>query len=278
MSFPLPSALLLDFGGVLVVSEKPAGWQEKVAEHIIGILHRSGVPGNSLPAAQRVLEDVTAADIATGLLSNAMSRPRHPQELTHRSYVLDFIAADWDQQARSVLEPHVTEICYRISSTKEHRVLRRGTEDLLRWCEERGIPAVVVSNALCGQVHRDYLDAAGLSDRFTAEIYSDEEGVRKPNPDLILAGSRAAQVPVEQCWYVGDHLDRDVLCGVRAGVGVNVLMPAPGAAVRPFTVPVEPHLTVGDPAELLETLISLREGHGPETARTQGPAQREDIP
>lgn len=260
MSLPLPAALLLDFGGVLVASEKPAGWQEKVAEHLLGLMHRQNLPEHALPAPQRVVEDVAAADVAAGLLADAMSRPRHPEELSQRSYVLDFIAADWHQEARAALEAHVAGICCRVSAAKEHRVLRRGTEDLLRWCEEQEISAVVVSNALCGQVHRDYLAEAGLSGWFAAEIYSDEEGVRKPNPDLILAGSRAAQVPVEHCWYVGDHLDRDVLCGVRAGVGVNVLMPSPVAPVRPFTVPVEPHLTVGDPAELLERLASIGSG------------------
>lgn len=177
------------------------------------------MPEAARPSPQRAVDDVTSADIAAGLLSNAMSRPRHPQELSHRSYVLEFIAADWSEEAQAALERHVTGICHRISAQKEHRTLRRGTEDLLRWCAGEGIPAVVVSNALCGQVHRDYLAEAGLSGYLTAEIYSDEEGVRKPNPELVLAGARAAGVPVEECWYVGDHLDRDVLCGVRAGVG-----------------------------------------------------------
>src|SRR5699024_11788520 len=88
------------------------------------------------------------------------------------------------------------------------------------------IPVVCVSNTLMCVVHRDYLDSAGLTERFEEQIYSDEVGVRKPNPEMIHLGSQAAGVRTENSWYVGDNFDRDVLCGVRAHVGGNVLMEA----------------------------------------------------
>lgn len=252
MTVSLPAGLLLDFGGVIVDSTKPARWQETVTDEILKL-----DTGGMLPTRDRVLADVTAGAVAAGLWRNAMSRPRHPRELDQQSYVMDFIAADWPAQARSAIEPHITAVCYLISSTKERRELRDGIEELLIWCAEVSIPTAVVSNAMCGQVHRDYLREAGLTGYFVAELYSDECGLRKPNPDFLALGADALGLNIAECWYVGDHLDRDVLCGVRAGVGANVLMPSPGSTPKPFAVPVTADIVVDTPRALLTEMRAL---------------------
>jgi FMN phosphatase YigB (HAD superfamily) len=245
----LPKGLLLDFGGVIVDSTKPPRWQERVTDEMIRLVGMEGLPDRA-----RVLADVTAGALAAGLWRNAMSRPMHPRELGQREYVMDFIAADWPVPARAAIEPHIAEICYLVSSTKESRQLRPGIQELLEWSGSVGIPVAIVSNAMCGKVHRDYLDQIGLSSFFVAELYSDEVGLRKPNPDFMLQGSAALGLGIGDCWYVGDHLDRDVLCGIRAGTGANVLMPSPGSSAKPFEVPVTADMTVGSPQDLLDVL------------------------
>lgn len=252
MTVSLPAGLLLDFGGVIVNSTKPAGWQDIVTDEIVRL-----DPSGALPERERILADVTAGAVAAGLWRNAMSRPRHPLELEQSTYVMDFIAADWPAPARNAIEPHIATICYLISATKERRELRDGIEGLLGWCEEVNIPTAVVSNAMCGQVHRDYLRDASLADYFVAELYSDECGLRKPNPDFLVLGADALGLDIDRCWYVGDHLDRDVLCGVRAGVGANVLMPSPGSTPKPFAVPVTADIVVDTPRALLTEMRSL---------------------
>ncbi|MCM0678884.1 HAD family hydrolase, partial [Micromonospora phytophila] len=89
------------------------------------------------------------------------------------------------------------------------------------------LPMAVVSNTLCGAAHRDFLAAAGLAGLFVAQFYSDEAGVRKPNPELAHRAARAVGVPVGGCWFVGDSLHRDVVCARRAGVGATILMRSP---------------------------------------------------
>lgn len=249
-----PEALLLDFGGVIVNSTTPEGWQPRVADRLLSL---TGVAG--MPSRERVIADITAGAIAAGLWRNAMSRPRHPNELDQTTYVMDFIAADWPDEARAIVGAHVPALCYFISSAKEERELRDGIVALLSWCAEIELPVAIVSNAMCGAVHRDYLEHAGLADRFIAELYSDEVGLRKPNPDFLVLGAEAVGRTIDECWYVGDHADRDVLCGVRAGVGANVLMPSPGSSPKPYTVPVEPDVTVASPRELLTHLRSLHD-------------------
>ncbi|MFC8304500.1 HAD family hydrolase [Specibacter sp. NPDC057265] len=248
----LPLGLLLDFGGVIVNSSKPEQWQEMVTDAVLDLV----APG-LLPPRERVLADITAGAVAAGLWRNAMSRPRHPLELDQHSYVMDFIAADWPQRARDAIGEHIAAVCYLISSTKEHRTLRDGIGELLAWCTEVGLPVAIVSNSMCGQVHRDYLSAAELSGHFVAELYSDELGLRKPNPDFLKLGAQALGLDVGDCWYVGDHLDRDVLCGVRAGMGANVLMPSPGSSPKPYAVPVQADLVVNTPGELLHEMRNL---------------------
>lgn len=250
---PKPAALLLDFGGVLVTSTRPSGWEAAVAQHIATLLD-----GHSdTPSLQRITDDVTAGATAAKAWRNAMSRPMAPHELSHQIYVMDFIAADWPEAVRAALEPHCAAICYAVNELAEHRTLRDGSVELLVWAADHDIPVVVVSNALSGAVHRDFLSDAGLTELVTAELYSDELGIRKPNPELLHRGAEAAGVDIGACWYVGDHLDRDVLCGTRAGIGVNVLMDDPAKAHRPFAVPVKEDLRVADPAELLTVLREL---------------------
>lgn len=263
------SGLILDFGGVIVQSAKGEGWEEKVTDLIEDILQgtnsdtdspaRSDVTESKAPLVSRdtIVADVIAGETAVKLLRNALSRPRFPEEVSHESYVLDFIAADWPDEARELLQPHASEICYSVGINQEIRTLRTGIVELLAWCKETGIPVSIASNALSGQVHRDFLAEHGLSDYFVAEIYSDEAGVRKPNPQLIWQAAEAIGIPVDQCWYVGDRIDRDVLCGVRAGVGATVLTPVPGASTRPFTVLAEPTYTFDNPAGLLNHLQGL---------------------
>ncbi|MBP2437715.1 HAD family hydrolase [Microbacterium amylolyticum] len=248
----LPKALLLDFGGVIVASEKPNGWQRVVAEAIVDLAGAAAVP-----PIDRICADVTAGAVAAGQWRNAMSRPLRPAELAQTTFVMDFIAADWTESQRSAISPHVAAISYRVSTAKERRTLRPGIRELLGFCRENGIPVAIVSNALSGQVHRDFLAEEGLSDAFSAEIYSDEAGVRKPNPDFMLMGCEAVNMPPEDCWYVGDHLDRDVLCGTRAGIGRNVLMPSPHAATHPEVFGIEADLITDTPASLLDLMKEI---------------------
>lgn len=253
MTMAFPAALLLDFGGVIVESTTTEGWEDTVADTILAIAADAGA-SETFPSRERILADVSAGVTAAKLWRNAMSRPKFPRELTHQEFVMDFLAADWPAAAHEVLAVHTARIAYAVSEASQHRVVRPGMAQLLRWCAGQNLPVAVVSNAQSGQVHRDILAAAGLDQFIQAQIYSDEHRVRKPNPRMIQLGAEAVGADPRDCWYVGDHLDRDVLCGQRAGVAASVLMDVDNLADRPFRPPVEPDLHVAHPTELLEQL------------------------
>jgi HAD superfamily hydrolase (TIGR01509 family) len=216
-----PQALLLDFGGVLVESEgKPTGRD--------GFVHRLHELVDGSVAPETIAADLMAGDRAYARWRDAMSRPYAPTEITHEQFWVDFVCADWPAPARSAVVARATELAYAwtAAGTTNDR-LRDGVVDVLDAARTAGIPLAVVSNTLCGAVFRDFLDRIGVGDRFAAQYYSDEAGVRKPNPALVLAATDALGVAPADTWFVGDTPLRDMLAGRRAGVGRVILVRSP---------------------------------------------------
>lgn len=250
---PRPGALLLDFGGVVVETVRRAGWLEELTAEVLRRLARAGFTALT---ADDIATDIRAGAKADSHWKNAMSRPYAPEEMTHVRFWCDFVAADWPAHAREFVRTEATPLCKLMGELRSERHLRPGIEDLFAAARERGVRIGIVSNALSGAVHRDYMDEHGLADQVGVQVYSDEVGVRKPNPEMIALAARALNVPEECCWYVGDNFDRDVVCGRRAGVGATVLMEAKGTYERPYVVRDNPQAIVADPKELLQLLVA----------------------
>jgi FMN phosphatase YigB (HAD superfamily) len=247
----VPRALLLDFGGVIVDGERKSGWHEALAETIHTLL-RSRLP--SAPAFSTVTADLLAGLAAYGRWCDAMCRPYAAIELRHEQFWSDFVASDWPAPAREVVLGHATTLCHRLGEVYHMWHVRPGMAELLAEAAGAGILLAVVSNTLYGRAHRDFLERAGLADRFAVQLYSDEVGVRKPNPELILRATRALGLTPEQTWFVGDTLSRDVQCGRRACVAVTVLMRSSRAEYDLLAPAARPDHEVADPYELLDLL------------------------
>ena len=241
-----PKALLLDFGGVIVQTTPIPGWEMKLALHVRTLLGASAQLDTESIAA-----DIRAGCVADSHWKNAMSRPFSPREITHEEFWRDFVAADWPGWARSIVIREARALCRLMGHLRSHRELRDGLLALLDAADGADVPVGIVSNALAGQVHLDFLEERGLTRRFAAEIHSDAVGVRKPNPEMILLATRRLGVDPADAWYVGDNFDRDVLCGQRAGIGGNILMEASGTYDMPYQLTLKPDAIVADPRELL---------------------------
>ncbi|MEV4004384.1 HAD family hydrolase [Actinomadura sp. NPDC049753] len=259
MTAPLrrPRALLLDFGGVLVETSRRDGWQAALAKEVHALL--TGAGSRELDAAA-IETDIRAGAAADKCWKDAMSRPYAPREMTHAAFWGDYVAADWPAPARQLVVAHATPLCKRMGELRQDRRTRPGIPELLDAAAGFGIPCAVVSNALSGAVHRDYTASTGLAGRLALEVYSDEVGIRKPNPEMIWIATRALGVEPPDAWYVGDNFDRDVLCGHRAGVGGNVLMVAKGTHDVPYEVRCRPDAVVDDGHGLLDLLTATTEG------------------
>ena len=245
-----PRGLLLDFGGVIVQSERAPHWQHSLGAEVYSLLADRLDPV-MVPSRRRIVGDITAGTAGAGKWRDAMSRPFAPSELSWEMFWGDFVAADWPAPAHEMVVQNAQELCRRLTEIKAHRVTRPGIPELLQAAQDHGIRVVTVSNALSGRVHRDFLEDNGLTTFFAAQIYSDEVGIRKPNPRMIQLGAQAAGVPIADCWYVGDNFDRDTVCGRRAGVGANIIIEARSTYDLPYDLDERPDALVPDGHALL---------------------------
>ncbi|MCJ7615450.1 MAG: HAD family hydrolase [Desulfobacterales bacterium] len=82
----------------------------------------------------------------------------------------------------------------------------------------------IMSNALVGGLTRFHMREYGFADYIDIQLYSDEIGFRKPNPEIFIWAATSLCVNLQKIWYLGDRLNRDVLAGRRAGVGVVIYL------------------------------------------------------
>ncbi|MGO3151571.1 MAG: HAD family hydrolase [Galactobacter sp.] len=245
---PAPGGILLDFGGVIAETATREGWIERLADRVGEKLGSVAGACDGL-SRDRIVADIAAGARADSYWKNAMSRPLHAQELRADQFWGDFVGGDWPTDVRATVIDFSRELCIEMVRVREERTLRAGIHELVGQAQRRGINVGIVSNTLAGSVYRAFIDEVGLSSLLQAQVYSDEAGVRKPDPDVIRAGADALSIDVASCWYVGDNFDRDVLCGHRAAVGGNVLMESSSTWDLPYEIAVRPDVIVADPSE-----------------------------
>lgn len=247
-----PKAVLLDHGGVIAQSTKQPDRLRAVAEQVHEFL--AGVGSNGLSVGQ-IEEDLVAAQHMYSAWKNGNVRRPEPREVTHREYWEEFVAADWPTPARTAVSLHATPLCQLVQEFGVEKQVRPGMIEFLQECASLGIPCAVVSNTLIGAVNRRLAIQLDTAKYFAVQVHSDEVGMRKPNPEMIWLATRALGIDPSECWFVGDQLNRDGLCGRRAGAGAVIMMEVSGPA-KPQEVGarVEADATVKDPCELLDLL------------------------
>ena len=212
---PPPAALLLDFGGVL--ADAPP--------------QRAAPPGLVLRLYNLTRGALTPGEIQRSLTEGhrAYARWRDedgPDEMPQAEVWERFVLPGWPRTAQVAVRGQVAKLSYEWA-WRHGWALRPGVPEMLACARDAGLPLAVVSNALSGAAHRDFLAKAGVGGLFAVQIYSDEAGVRKPNPQMIWAATAELGVPAAACWFVGDSRRRDVQCARRAEVAAAVLMRSP---------------------------------------------------
>ncbi|MBQ1048207.1 HAD family hydrolase [Micromonospora sp. C51] len=249
-----PRALLLDFGGVLADAPRQPPAPPELVRRLFDLV------GGTV-SAEQIAADLTEGGRAYARWRDDIGRSDDPVELSHAQVWANFITGTWPEAARTAVQEAATPLAYAWAWRPEWQV-RPGIPEALRTAADAELPMAVVSNALCGAAHRDFLAAAGLSDLFVAEFYSDEAGLRKPNPRLAWLAADAVDVPIGDCWFVGDSVHRDVACARRAGAGAAILMRSPRTDREPSRPDLRPDAHTEDGHDLLALL--RRGGSSPE--------------
>jgi putative hydrolase of the HAD superfamily len=122
-----------------------------------------------------------------------------------------------------------------------------GTNEVLNELRRRGYRLGIVTNGSVA-TQGEKLLRAGLASKVDAVVISEAEGVKKPAPKIFQASANRLGAPLRECWFVGDHPEKDVDGARRAGmVGVWLR----GEVAWPKSLKY-PDYTIDSLAELLD--------------------------
>ncbi len=97
----------------------------------------------------------------------------------------------------------------------------------------------------------------GLQDMFDTVVVSEEAGVEKPDTAIFEKACQELEVLPEECMYVGDRLDTDVLGSNKAGMASVRLLRGKYKDLKPQGLQERPDFEIKRMEELLEILKSV---------------------
>lgn len=240
------TTLLLDFGGVIAegAAPRPPEARSDLILRLYNLTEGALTPGD------------ISRSLVTGEAAVSAWREQDPfEELSHEDFWLRFFCADWPLHAREAVRGQASRLAHAWAYNPGW-MLRPGIPEAVLAAVDAGMPRAVVSNTICGAAHRDFLKRVGLAEYLPVQIYSDEAGVRKPNPEMIWRAARELGVPPEECWFVGDSYQRDVACARRANAGKAVLFHSRRTAGEDPAAHPAPDAEVTDGHQLKELILA----------------------
>ena len=221
----LPSALLLDHGGVISTS----------APDELGLAAFTARLAEGLSAAgHATTADQAASGLAAGRIRHKEWKAAHESvnggpvpEIDPVTFWAELVGPELPGDPDAVaawLHAEAHRLMYDYSRVKSARTLRPGIVELLRTAGDLGIPVGIVSNTVSGRGIRSLLESQGLLDLIAAHAYSDEVGRRKPDPSGVENVLTAVDADPRRAWFVGDKPHRDVPAARAGGVGTVVIV------------------------------------------------------
>lgn len=135
--------------------------------------------------------------------------------------------------------------------------LNEGLVDALRALRDGGARLGLVCNTgrTPGYAMRRLFTDYGVLDYFHATAFSNEEGIRKPNPEIFHRVLRRLGAAAAEAVHVGDDLVADIAGAKRSGMYAVLVR-----ASYPSHLPVAPDAYISNLGELLPTLERLDGG------------------
>lgn len=242
-----PRAVILDLGGGIFHStDRPEGVDELAVE-VADLLARSC--GFRI-APDELAERIRGAARGWSRWKDASSADPYPREFRWEEF-WELVGDGWPAAPRALVHSQAMSLCVRFEAATMRRRVIAGIRETLEFLATTPIRTAVLSNALAGSLSRRLIAEHGLEPLLGPQLYSDELGIRKPNPRFLERACAALDVDPSDAWMVGDRLDRDVRCARRAGA-TAVLMP--GDEPPDASHPDHPDLVVADGFALLDRL------------------------
>ena len=240
--------VMFDLGDTLAdLGEGRGDYEERVLARAGRIYDLLDAAGLDLPG-----RGVFSSDLASG------TEMRYQQALAlHKGIDIYQVLRDLYREMGLAVEPALLdETAEMYCRGGSHATpLRLGARDLLERLQTQGYRLGVISNTIQpGRFLDEGLAQRGILDFFEARIYSSDQGVAKPHPQIFQSALSAFGVRPAQAVYVGDRLEADII-GAH-GVGMRaVLVRVPHRPENHFDV--QPDARIDTLIELLDVLPSL---------------------
>ncbi len=144
------------------------------------------------------------------------------------------------------------ELTYQYRCCKgERKIVPNGVETIDA-LDRRGYTLGIISDLIGTREIGEWLENDHLTHYFKSVELSSVCCYRKPHPEIYLRALRTLDVPAEQCAFVGDNLQRDIIGAKNVGFGFTIAVAYPDAAPPKFTAENVPDAVITDFSQLLE--------------------------
>jgi HAD superfamily hydrolase (TIGR01509 family) len=241
-------ALTVDCWGTLLL-DGPLSDERYARQRLAGIEARLAASG----IAVRRQDLHRAYDAAGRRLAGIWAESRDVSVKRYVLMLLEAIDPDLPRRLAPTLVDEMVEV-YGAAALMGPPAIDPGAAPALERLAARGVALGVVSNIMRtpGTVLRRILDGAGLLRLFDVLVFSDECGIRKPDPEIFRLALRQVGASPEEALHVGDDAVLDVEGARQAGMGV-IQVAHDGRA----TAPVKPDAVIGAFDELPAALERL---------------------
>ena len=138
-----------------------------------------------------------------------------PEEVLWRRW----LAYDCDPE---LIRRNASELCYQYRQTKGRRTVVEGGADTVKELCRRGYTLGIISDLVGRREVDEWLDQDGLRPYFQTVQQSSVTYIRKPGPAIYYYAMEEVGAEPENCCYVGDNLNRDIIGAKDFGMTVTV--------------------------------------------------------
>ena len=117
---------------------------------------------------------------------------------------------------------NASELTYQYRQTKGRRTVVEGGAETVKELCARGYTMGIISDLVGKREVDEWLDADGLRPYFKTVQQSSITYIRKPGPAIYYYAMEEAGAQPENCCYVGDNLNRDIVGAKAVDFGMTV--------------------------------------------------------
>lgn len=162
----------------------------------------------------------------------------------------DWLLPDAD---RNLLLENYDELTLLLSHSKGERVFRTDAKSTVEELHNNGYLIAVITNTVSRTLVPSELKSYGIWEFISSCSMSSITGKRKPEPHMFLEIAEQLNVDPQNCAYIGDAPNRDVVGPKEAGYGLTILLKdSPSFSLDALPEQQKPDMVISSLTQLLD--------------------------